>query len=109
MEPVRSEIVILVTASSQEEASLIGHKIVEAKLAACTNVVKDIRSVFRWEGKISSETECLLIIKSTLDRFSDLEQTIRRHHSYSVPEIIALPIVAGSAPYLEWLRSETQK
>ncbi len=100
---------MLVTASSAEEAELLGKMVVCSRLAACANVVKDIQSIFRWDNKVNVENECLIIIKTTLDRFSELETAIRGHHSYSVPEIIALPIIRGSAPYLEWIKDETRK
>lgn len=104
-----SEIVVLVTASSVDEAEQLGKLAVSSGLAACVNVVRGIQSIFRWENTVNVETECLMIIKTTLDRFSELEAAIRGHHSYTVPEIIALPIVRGSAPYLEWINRETRK
>lgn len=100
---------MLVTTASYEEAEKIGRIIVESRLAACANVLNGMRSIFRWDNKINVENECLMIIKTTLQRYSELEAVIRQHHSYSVPEIIALPVVAGSAPYLNWIRSETSK
>ncbi|MBX3235907.1 MAG: divalent-cation tolerance protein CutA [Nitrospiraceae bacterium] len=104
-----TEIVVLVTAASQEEAEHLGQKVIERKLAACLNVVRDIRSLFRWEGRVNVETECLLIFKSSRKCYQELEQIIKENHSYSVPEVIALPIIAGSAPYLQWIRDETRK
>ena len=95
-----SEIVVLVTASSSGEAEQLGSLVVSSGLAACANVIKGIQSIFRWDNKINVENECLIIMKTTWDRFSDLEAAVRRHHSYTVPEIIALPIVRGSQPYL---------
>lgn len=109
MKTAGSEVVVLVTASSSEEAEQIGKMVIDSRLAACANVVKGVRSIFRWENKINVETECLIIMKTTMDRFSELEEAVQRHHSYSVPEIIALPIIAGSAPYLEWVKNETRK
>lgn len=109
MDAQDSEVVVLVTTSSYEEAEKIGRMIVESRLAACANVVSGMRSIFRWDNKINVENECLMIIKTTLQRYSELEVVIRQHHSYSVPEIIALPVVAGSVSYLNWIRSETSK
>lgn len=100
---------MFVTAATAEEAERLGRIIVESRLAACTNVLNGIQSIFRWENKISVENECLMLVKTTLERYPELETVIRRHHSYSIPEIIALPIIAGSAPYLEWIRDETRK
>ncbi len=105
----KSAVVVFVTASSSEEAERIGKTVVDLRLAACSNIVKGIQSIFRWENKINVENECLIIMKTTLDRFSELETVIRQHHSYSVPEVIALPIIDGSAPYLEWIKDETHK
>jgi len=104
-----SAIVVFVTASSVAEAEQLGSLIVSSGLAACANVVKGIQSIFRWDNRLNVENECLIIFKTTLDRFSELEAAARGHHSYSVPEIIALPIVKGSEPYLEWIRAETHK
>jgi periplasmic divalent cation tolerance protein len=102
-------IIVLVTTSSVEEAERLGNMVVSSGLAACANVVKDVRSIFRWNDRVNVENECLIMMKTTLDRFSELETTIRTHHSYSVPEIIALSIIAGSGPYLKWIRDETHK
>jgi periplasmic divalent cation tolerance protein len=104
-----TEIIVLVTAPSSNEADLLGRKIIELRLAACVNLIPGVRSLFRWDGKVTEETECLMIFKSTKDCYADLERMIRQEHSYSVPEVIALPIIDGSASYLQWIRSETQK
>lgn len=109
MEEGRSEVVVFVTTSSVGEAERIGQVVVNSRLAACANILQGVRSIFRWNNKVNVESECLIIMKTTLDRFSDLEAAIRQHHSYSVPEIIALPIIAGSIPYLEWITGETRK
>ncbi len=95
--------VVLVTASSPEEAKAIATGLIEANLAACVNITS-IDSFYIWEGKINSEPEWQLIIKTDLDKFEQLSAKVRELHSYSVPEIIALPIVAGSPTYLDWLK-----
>ena len=100
---------MFVTAATAEEAERLGRIILESRRAACVNVLHGIRSIFRWENKINVENECLMLIKTTLERYPELEAVIRRHHSYTIPEIIALPVIAGSAPYLEWVREETRK
>jgi len=100
-------IVVLVTASSEAEATTIAQATVEAGVAACANIVPHVTSLFRWKEKISKEQEVLIVLKSRLDLFQDLEGVVRRNHSYEVPEIIALPIVAGSATYLEWIIEST--
>lgn len=109
MDAQGSEVVVFVTASSHEEAEKLGRMIVESRLAACANIVSGIRSIFRWDNKSSVENECLMIIKTTFQRYSELETVIRQHHSYTVPEIIALPVVAGSVSYLNWIKDETSK
>ncbi len=103
-----AEIVVLVTASSEEEASRIAGALVEDGLAACANILPEIRSIFRWEGKIVNEREALLVLKSQTDCFEELSSRIKELHSYTVPEIIALPITAGSSEYLAWIREVTR-
>lgn len=100
-------IVILVTASSEEEAKKIAQSLVDKRLAACVNIIKDVQSVFRWKGKISDEKELLLIIKTRKKLYKNVEEEVKRLHSYEVPEVIALPIVLGSMDYLYWIDSET--
>ena len=94
--------VVLVTASSSEEAEAIAFALVEAQLAACVNITP-IHSIYTWEGKINSDREWQLIIKTKLAQFSTLSAKIQELHSYEVPEIIALPIFAGSEYYLKWI------
>jgi len=101
------EIVILVTAASENEAGKLGRALVEAGLVACANIVPGIRSIFFWDGKVAEEQECLLLLKSRTDLFDALAASVKSLHSYSVPEIIALPIVRGSEEYLSWIRQVT--
>jgi periplasmic divalent cation tolerance protein len=82
---------------------------VEERLAACVNLVSPVRSIYRWEGKIWDEKEWILFIKTQKERFEELERKVKSLHSYSVPEIIGLPIVEGSSSYLQWLLEETTK
>ncbi len=96
-------IIVLMTASSQEEAERIAKTLVEERLAACVNVVPGARSFYFWGGKLCQEGESLLIAKTRLDRFAAMEARVRALHSYTVPEILALSVVAGSEPYLRWL------
>src|SRR4030042_6816921 len=102
-------IVVLVTCGSEEEALKIAHSLVEERLAACVNLISPVRSIYRWEGKIWDEKEWILFIKTQKERFEELERKVKSLTSYSVPEIIGLPIVEGSAPYLKWLEAMTQK
>jgi len=101
-------IVVFVTCGSEEEALKIANALVESRLAACANLVAPIRSIYRWEGKIWDEKEWLLIIKTEKQRFEELEKRVKSLHSYSVPEIISLPIVEGSSAYLDWIRENTE-
>lgn len=97
------ELVVLVTAANQEEALLVGRRVVEKKLAACVTVVPGVTSIFEWEGRICEETEWLLVMKSNADVYDALEAEVKALHSYEVPEILALPVVKGSSEYLAWV------
>lgn len=105
----RRAVVVLVTAASERQALRIGRGLVKAELAACVNIVRGMRSIFRWAGKISEEREVLLIIKSRSDLFGRLAEEVKRLHSYQVPEVIALPIAHGAVDYLAWIRQSTRK
>ena len=100
-------IVVLITVSSREEADRIARRLVEDRLAACVNIVPQVRSLFVWEGKLSQEDEVLLVVKSRRARCEQLAAVVKQLHSYSVPEIIALPVVMGSADYLRWVSEST--
>ena len=100
-------LLVLVTVSSVTEGERIARKVVEDRLAACVNIVPNLRSFFRWEGKITEEGEALLLLKTSGDKLDALAQRVKRLHSYELPEVIALPIVGGLADYLNWVRSET--
>ena len=101
-------ILILTTCATEEEALKIANALVEECLAGCVNVVSPVRSIYRWEGKVCDEREWLLIIKTGRERFEESERRIKSLHSYSVPEIICLPILEGSLDYLEWLEEKTR-
>ncbi len=90
------------TAANVAEAARLAELLVGAQLAACVQILP-IDSVYRWKGTIQRETEVLLIAKTARAKFEEVEREVRALHSYDTPEIIALPITAGSAPYLEWL------
>jgi periplasmic divalent cation tolerance protein len=100
--------IVLVTAGSEAEAERLAHHLVDAHLAACVSVFP-IRSVYRWQGEMQTEPEWQLIIKTNLSQFEQLTQVITQHHSYEVPEIIAVPIVAGLPVYLSWLQAQVQE
>ena len=94
-------IVVFVTAGSIEEADKLSRGLVEEKLAFCVNALPSIKSTYYWDGKLCEDEEILLIIKSRSSKFDALETWVRKNHSYDVPEVIALPIVKGSQPYLK--------
>jgi periplasmic divalent cation tolerance protein len=96
-------IVVYVTVSSAEEGARIARAVVEERLAACVNQLPGVRSTYRWQGKLEQSGEELLLIKTRKDLLAALQQRIGELHSYAVPEFIAVPIVAGSASYLQWL------
>lgn len=100
-------IVVLISVASRQEADRIAHRLVEDRLAACVNIVPQVRSLFTWEGKLSEEDEVLLVVKSRRSRFRELTGAVKKLHSYSVPEIIALPILEGNADYLQWINDVT--
>jgi periplasmic divalent cation tolerance protein len=95
---------VFVTCKSPAEARRIGRAMVESRLAACASVLPGkIESIYRWRGKVEGARETLLLLKTTRRRWPKLRDAIRREHSYDVPEIVALPIVAGLAEYLKWV------
>ncbi len=98
------EIVVFVTAGSEEEAAAIARALVEDRLAACVNIIGNIRSFYWWEGKIEDDSEVLMIIKTTENLFETLQNKVEQMHSYSTAEIISFPISKGSEKYLKWLR-----
>ena len=96
-------ILVLMTAANVAEAAKLAEMLVGAKLAGCVQILPPMDSVYRWKGTIERETEVLLIAKTERSKFEEVEREVRAHHSYETPEIIALPITVGSAPYLKWL------
>jgi len=100
-------LVILVTVVNKKEAVRIGEEMVNAKLAACANIIPRIQSIYRWKGKVVKAQEVLLILKSTRPRYRALEKAIKAMHTYETPEIIGLPVREGLDQYIGWVRSET--
>lgn len=101
--------VVLVTAPSEECAKEIAKHILGRNLCACVSIQNSITSLFYWGGELQEEKECLLLIKSTMELFTELEVCIKSHHPYDVPEIIAIPIAKGHEPYLSWLQESVKK
>jgi len=95
----------MTTCPSAEKAQAIARALVAESLASCVNVIPRVESIYLWEGSIQTEPEYLLLIKSMVNKFPDIEQRIKALHSYELPEIIAVPIIAGSPEYLAWLGS----
>jgi periplasmic divalent cation tolerance protein len=100
------KIVVFSTCATEEEAAKLARTLVEARMAACVTIVPGARSVYRWEGAIESAAECLLIIKSSRQLFEPLRTTLAKAHTYDVPELLAMPVEAGSADYLKWMEDQ---
>ena len=98
-------IVVLMTAAGEQEAARIAELLVNQRLAACVQILPQIQSVYVWQGEVQREKEVLLLAKTTRANFAALEREVRATHSYETPEIIALPVTAGSEPYIDWLTS----
>jgi periplasmic divalent cation tolerance protein len=99
--------IVFVMAANEDESGRIAHALVEERLAACVNIVCPVRSIYRWRGAIEDASEYMLVIKTRVRNFSKLERRVRELHSYEVPEIVAIPLAAGSKPYLAWLAEST--
>ena len=98
-------VVVLVTAKDKKEAQKISSGLIKAKLAACVNIIDKVDSVFFWAGKIDQAKESLLVIKSRKEKLSQIIKLVKSLHSYEVPEIIAIPIIAGDKLYLRWINA----
>ena len=96
------------TIDSEENARKLASNLVKEQLAACVNIVSNVTSVYKWKGMMEQADECLLIIKTSEDRLDKLTERIRELHPYEVPEVVSVAIEQGSAPYLEWVFSETR-
>lgn len=102
-------IVVLVMCANAAEAKKLAGAAVDQRLAACGNVMgANAISIYRWKGKVEQAREVLLVLKTTRSRFSALEELLRKLHSYELPEIIALAVFAGSAPYLDWVQENVR-
>ncbi|HUY12336.1 MAG TPA: divalent-cation tolerance protein CutA [Terriglobia bacterium] len=103
------KIVVFITARNMLESKKIARHLVQAELAACVNIIHPIRSIYRWQGKIEDDRECLLIAKSTRGLFREIEAEVKKVHSYKTPEILCLPVVDGSADYLGWIDDSVKR
>ena len=104
-----SAIVVLVTVGSEREAETIATALLEERLAACVNITSPVRSLYRWEGRIADDQEWQMVIKTQARLFETLAARVRALHSYDVPEIIALPVLAGTTDYVDWIQNETER
>lgn len=104
---VQDEIAVFITAPNEDEAAGIAKALVTSKLAACVNIIKDIRSIYSWRGNLEDDLEVLMIAKTQKRLFSALSDKVKELHSYDLPEIIAFTIAEGSEDYLKWLREST--
>ncbi len=102
-------LLVLTNVPDVECAQLVARTLIEARLAACVNLLPAVQSMYLWQGQIEEATEITLLIKTTSQHYDSVQQAIVKLHPYDVPEIIATPIVAGSAPYLQWIATETAK
>jgi periplasmic divalent cation tolerance protein len=100
------QIVVFITTGSQQEAERIAEALVAEMLAACVNVLPGVTSIYRWEGEVHRDDECLLVVKSRQDVLDELVRRVQALHSYEVPEVIALPLVGGNEAYLSWIDRE---
>ena len=101
-------IVVFITTANKKEAERISRVLLDARLIACANIIGGVDSRFWWKGKKEKAREFLLIAKTRKSSFSKLVKAVRKNHSYEVPEIIAMPIISGHKPYLDWIANSTQ-
>jgi periplasmic divalent cation tolerance protein len=101
-------VVVLVTVPNQDVAASLARTLVEEKLVACVNILPGIRSIYSWQGTICDEAELLCVLKTRRELFPTVRERVVALHPYQVPEVIALPLTLGHAPYLDWLHDETR-
>jgi periplasmic divalent cation tolerance protein len=101
--PEATVVIVLSTLPNADKAAEVGRVLVEERLCACVNIVPAVRSIYRWQGAVQDDSEALAIIKTTRDRYEQVAQRIVQLHPYELPEVIALPLAAGHAPYLAWV------
>jgi periplasmic divalent cation tolerance protein len=102
-------IIVFLTAASVDEANRLADMLVDKRLAACVQIMREMVSVYRWQGKVERQREVLLIAKTLSSKFAEVEREVVKLHSYETPEIVAFPLTAGSAPYLEWLSANVSE
>jgi len=97
--------IVLCTCPDEESAETVANHLVDERLAACVNIVPQLRSIYRWHDEVKSDNEVLLIIKTTVAAYTDVEQAIINHHPYELPEVISVPITDGQTDYLAWIQN----
>ncbi|MDX6614261.1 MAG: periplasmic divalent cation tolerance protein [Blastocatellia bacterium] len=101
-------ILVFLTTASSNEAKLLAAALVDGRFASCVQILPQVESVYRWEGQVRYDDEVLLLVKTTAKKFEELEREVRRLHSYQVPEILAVPVMLISEPYLIWLTGQLE-
>ena len=109
MHPAKTAALVLVTCANEEQGASIARTLVGERLAACVNIVGQVRSIYRWQGKVEDDRETLLLVKTGKALLPRLERRVRELHTYDVPEIMALSFDRGSKPYLDWLLGSVAK
>lgn len=109
MSSVANAVVVLITASSEEEGAALSQVLVESRAAACVNMLPGVQSLYWWKGERESAREVLLIAKTRASLVPRVVELVKQHHSYTVPEVVALPVVGGNPDYLSWLAGETEE
>ena len=109
IERAMSVVVAFSTFPTPDKAAEVARTLVTECLAACVNLVGQVRSIYRWQGELNDESETLAVIKTTREQFEALKMRLVELHPYEVAEVIALPVEAGHVPYLDWVEAETKK
>ena len=103
-----SECIIYITTSSMEEAEIVGRNLVSKRLAACVNIIDNMKSIYHWQGKIETGNEVIVIAKTKNELINELTENVKTLHSYECPCIVAFPIIGGNEDFLKWIRDETK-
>jgi periplasmic divalent cation tolerance protein len=98
---------LYITCGSGDEATMIARTVVEERLAACANIIDAMRSIYRWEGKVSEDEEAVLILKTTAEKVETLTERVKALHSYDLPCVVEIPLGGGNAAYFDWIAAET--
>lgn len=105
--PARPVSMVYVTCGTQDEAANIARIVVEERLAACANIIGDMRSVYRWQGSVTEDDEVVLILKTTADKVEAVTDRVKELHSYDLPCVVEIPLAGGNSAYFDWISAET--